>query len=190
MTLFEYFPLCHWKLFSGFKLNCWVPQVGSPQDGADVNCEGGDLRSLALSSPPWCSPLILPLFRSSAMVEMGHNISWACRLVSPSEWHIVYHAIMYFVPRTVCRQLSDLIVFWSPMWNWYRVRNWIMIFGPATKRGHLRSLDRHFTFDPGPGLTPSKWPLLSAPDWKYHHWENICSYGNSSIIPQSPASIE
>ena len=53
--------------------------VGVAQDGADVECAGGDLTTLELSSSRWCSPLILPLFRSSATVEMGHNISWACR---------------------------------------------------------------------------------------------------------------
>ena len=43
--------------------------------------------------------------------------------------------------------------------------------------------DTLFIFwSPESGLTPSKWPPLSA-DWRYHYWENICSYGNSFIIP-------
>ena len=132
--------LCHWKLFSGFKLNCWVPPVGA----------SGRARCWVWGRGPENSPALLAalvLAHPPASVRaLSHGGDGSQHLlglqVRPEHRNII-------LPLTVCRQLFDQIVFWSPTWNWYRVRNWIMIFGPATKRGHLRSLDRHFTFDPG-----------------------------------------
>lgn len=79
-----------------------------PQDGADVECEGGDLRTLPLSSPPWCSPTILPLFASSATVEMGHNISWTCRSLTDKDGNSISSELQWQVKSASGRVTSIL----------------------------------------------------------------------------------
>ena len=136
MTSFQYSPLSSSVVVSGWS-------------GA------GLLRRGPEEPGPGLVPVVRPR-HPPALQELRHRGDGAQHLlalqVRTNTVCVLFH--------TVCRQLLDLIVFSSLTWNWYRVRNWIMIFG----LGHwARSLSRprtHFLYF---GVRNQDWHLPNGP---------------------------